>query len=180
LLHNEITNDYNKRLQINNYIGMTDISGCFDRIVPSVVSMLNIKNGCPTSAVEMHADTLQKAKYFLKTKLGISSDYYTITAATPVFMAKARATLQVNGANRARCSRRRIRIHVIPPGPCRANPGQGPQWNHKSNPSTAIRQIPKTSRGNEKPNREPTGRNPMTPNKKQSAGDTDQHTHFVN
>jgi hypothetical protein len=47
--------------------------------------MLNIKNGCPTSAVEMHADTLQKAKYFLKTKHGISSEYYTNTAATPVF-----------------------------------------------------------------------------------------------
>jgi hypothetical protein len=57
LLHNEITNDYNKRLCINNYIGITDISGCFDRIVPSVISMLNLKNGCPAPAVAMHANT---------------------------------------------------------------------------------------------------------------------------
>jgi hypothetical protein len=44
LLHNEIINDYNKRLRINNYVGMTDISGCFDRIVAPVISLLNRKN----------------------------------------------------------------------------------------------------------------------------------------
>jgi hypothetical protein len=30
LLHNEIVNDYNKRLWWNNFIGLTDISGCFE------------------------------------------------------------------------------------------------------------------------------------------------------
>jgi hypothetical protein len=30
LLHNEIFNDFNKRMRIDNYVGMTDISGCFD------------------------------------------------------------------------------------------------------------------------------------------------------
>jgi hypothetical protein len=30
LLHNEILADYNKRMRIDNFIGMTDISGCFD------------------------------------------------------------------------------------------------------------------------------------------------------
>jgi hypothetical protein len=43
LLHNEIVNDYNKRLRINNFMGMTDISVCFDRIVVPVISLLNIK-----------------------------------------------------------------------------------------------------------------------------------------
>jgi hypothetical protein len=47
LLQNEIFNDYNKRLRINNFVGMTDISGCFDRILPPIISLLNRKNGCP-------------------------------------------------------------------------------------------------------------------------------------
>jgi hypothetical protein len=85
LLHNELSNDYNKRLRVNNYIGMTDISGCFDRIVAPVISLLNIKNGCPSQAVDMHATTLLKAKYYLKTKLGVSETYYSHSDATPVY-----------------------------------------------------------------------------------------------
>jgi hypothetical protein len=30
LLHNELVNDYNKRLRIDSFAGMTDISACFD------------------------------------------------------------------------------------------------------------------------------------------------------
>jgi hypothetical protein len=41
LLHNEIICDYNKRLRIDNYIGMTDIFACFDRMLPSLLSLLN-------------------------------------------------------------------------------------------------------------------------------------------
>jgi hypothetical protein len=84
LLHNELANDYNKRMRINNYVGMTDISRCFDRIVAPVISLLNIKNGCPTPAVTMHATTLQKAKYHLKTKQGISQSFYQHSEDTPV------------------------------------------------------------------------------------------------
>jgi hypothetical protein len=85
LLQNEILNDYNKRLRINNLVGMTDISGCFDRILPPIISMLNIKNGCPQEAVNMHAETLQHAKYFLKTKNGLSDSYYSHSSDTPVY-----------------------------------------------------------------------------------------------
>jgi hypothetical protein len=42
---------------------MMDISGCFDRILPPIISLLNWKNGCPKSAVAMHAKTLLHAKY---------------------------------------------------------------------------------------------------------------------
>jgi hypothetical protein len=76
LLHNEVVNDYNKSLRVNNLLGMTDISGCFDRIVSSVISLLNIKNGCPSRMVAMHAKTLELAKYHLKTKQGISANFY--------------------------------------------------------------------------------------------------------
>jgi hypothetical protein len=84
LLHNEIVNDYNKRLRINNFVGMTDISGCFDRIVVPVISLLNIKNGCPGKAVEMHSKMLEEAKYHLKTKQGITSTSYSHSTDTPV------------------------------------------------------------------------------------------------
>jgi hypothetical protein len=72
LLHNEILNDYNKRLCIDNFVGMTDISACFDRILPSIISLLNRRNGCPKEAVAMHATTLENATYYLKSQYGVS------------------------------------------------------------------------------------------------------------
>jgi hypothetical protein len=84
LLHNELANDYNKRLRVDNFVGMTDISGCFDRIVTPVMSILNRKNGCPAKAVEMHSYMLEQAKYHLKTKTGISSTFYSHSHQTPV------------------------------------------------------------------------------------------------
>jgi hypothetical protein len=85
LLQNELLNDYNKRLRINNFVGMTDISGCFDRIIPSIVSLLNRKNGCPSAAVKAHAKTLQSARYYLKTKHGVSDGCYTHSNETPIY-----------------------------------------------------------------------------------------------
>jgi hypothetical protein len=63
---------------------MTDISGCFDRILPSIISLLNRKNGCPKEAVKMHASTLKNAKYHLKTQHGVSDEFYS-NATTPVY-----------------------------------------------------------------------------------------------
>jgi hypothetical protein len=85
LLHNEIINDYNKRLRRNNFVGMTDISGCFDRMVTPMISILNRKNGCPQAAVTMHGTTLEKAKYHLKTKHGTSKSHYSHSEQTPIY-----------------------------------------------------------------------------------------------
>jgi hypothetical protein len=86
LLHNEIVNDYNKCLRINNFVGMMDISGCFDRIVAPVISLLNRKNGCPQEVlVSMHATTLEQAKYHLKTKHGTTSSSYSHSKETPIY-----------------------------------------------------------------------------------------------
>jgi hypothetical protein len=63
---------------------MTDISGCFDRILPPIISLLNRRNGCPKSAVQMHARTLLHAKYYLKTKQGVSDSFYS-NEMTPVY-----------------------------------------------------------------------------------------------
>jgi hypothetical protein len=84
LLHNKLFNDYNKRLRIDNYIGLTDISGCFDRILPNIISLLNRRNGCPELAVRMHASTLQKSKYYIKTQNGISEKFYS-NGTSPVY-----------------------------------------------------------------------------------------------
>jgi hypothetical protein len=77
LLLNEIINNYNKRLQIDNYTGMTDISGCFDRILPSMIALLNRRNGCTHEAIRMHSETLSQAEYHLKTQHGISNKFYS-------------------------------------------------------------------------------------------------------
>jgi hypothetical protein len=84
VLHNEIVNGYYKQLRVNNYIRMTDMSGCFDQIIAPVISILNIKNGCPRKAMEMHSTTLKKVRYHLKTKHGISTNYYSHSDETPV------------------------------------------------------------------------------------------------
>jgi hypothetical protein len=63
---------------------MTDISGCFDRIVAPVISLLNIKNGCPIKAVKMHSSTLKQAQYYLKTKSGVLTTFYQHSEDTPV------------------------------------------------------------------------------------------------
>jgi hypothetical protein len=85
LLQNELISDYNKRLRVNNFMGLTDISGCFDRILPSIISLINQKNGCPSEAVRTHATTLEKARYHLKSKHGISENYYSHSERTPIY-----------------------------------------------------------------------------------------------
>jgi hypothetical protein len=85
LLQNELISDYNKRLRVNNFMGLTDISGCFDRILPSIISLINQKNGCPPEAVRTHATTLEKARYHLKSKHGISTNYYSHSERTPIY-----------------------------------------------------------------------------------------------
>jgi hypothetical protein len=85
LLQNELLNDYNKRLRINNFVGLTDISGCFDQILPSIISLINQKNGCPPEAVRTHAATLEKACYHLKSKNGISDRFYLHSEQTPIY-----------------------------------------------------------------------------------------------
>jgi hypothetical protein len=64
---------------------MTDISSCFDQIIPSIISLKNRKNGCPKSAVEMHALTLEHGRYYLKTRNGISTSFYSHSDETPIY-----------------------------------------------------------------------------------------------
>jgi hypothetical protein len=81
---NELVNDYNKRLRIDNFVGMTGIPACFDRILPSIILLLNRQNGCPKEAVTMHVLTLRHANYLLKTQQGVSEKGYS-NATGPVY-----------------------------------------------------------------------------------------------
>jgi hypothetical protein len=59
--------------------------------------LINRKNGCPQEAIDMHATTLEHAKYHLKTKHGISTLYYSQFTE----MARVRVTHPANGVNKA-------------------------------------------------------------------------------
>lgn len=72
-------------MKINNYVGFTDISACFDRIIPSIISLLNKKCGCPESATQLHAMTIKHSKYHLRTSKGVSADAYSHGENTPIY-----------------------------------------------------------------------------------------------
>jgi ribonuclease HI len=85
ILLNKLIIEYNRRMRINYYVVMTDISGCFDRIIPNITGVLNRKNGASKQAVQMHGQTLRQAKYHIKTKYGISEESYSHSYDTPIY-----------------------------------------------------------------------------------------------
>jgi hypothetical protein len=85
IITNELMTEYNRRMRINSYIIMMDIAGCFDRLIPSITSILNRKNGVSKQAVQMHGKTLRNAQYYLKTKFGIFDMFYSHTEQTPIY-----------------------------------------------------------------------------------------------
>jgi hypothetical protein len=46
-------------------------------LLPSLISLLNPRNGCPKEAVKMHASTLETATYYLKSLYGVSQQGYS-------------------------------------------------------------------------------------------------------
>jgi hypothetical protein len=54
-----------------------DATACYDRIIPNLAALVARKYGVPTPAVLTNASTLQRAKYRLKTDLGLSESYYS-------------------------------------------------------------------------------------------------------
>jgi hypothetical protein len=42
-----------------------------------MIALLNRKNGCTQEAVRIHSETLSKARYYIKTQNGISSEFYS-------------------------------------------------------------------------------------------------------
>ena len=62
-----------------------DAQSCYDRIVPSSASLIARSLGMHPNITKMHADTLKRARYRLKTSLGVSSSSYSHTPAFPIY-----------------------------------------------------------------------------------------------
>jgi hypothetical protein len=62
-----------------------DAASCYDRIIPSLASLIGRKKGLHTNVVYVHATTLREAKYKLKTAMGVSDDFYQHCTAYPIY-----------------------------------------------------------------------------------------------
>lgn len=62
-----------------------DASSCYDRIIPSISSLVSRSLGQHQSLVCVHARFLHQAKYYLKTKLGISEEYFQHCKISPIY-----------------------------------------------------------------------------------------------
>jgi hypothetical protein len=62
-----------------------DATSCYDRIIPSLASLISRGFGMHRNICFVHATTLEEARYLLKTQLGISDDFYTHSTEFPIF-----------------------------------------------------------------------------------------------
>ena len=62
-----------------------DATSCYDRIIPAVAVLASRKYGMPRAVTSVMANTLQAARYKLKTEAGVSDEYYTHSAAAPIY-----------------------------------------------------------------------------------------------
>ena len=61
-----------------------DAASCYDRIFPNIFSLVGRKKGMHKNVMFVHATTLEKAKYRLKTALGVSEGYYSHCKTFPI------------------------------------------------------------------------------------------------
>ena len=81
----EMIYDINRRYRTNHATNLNDAKACYDRIIPTLTSLINRANGMPKSWVQTHANLLAEAKYHLKTISGISARYHTHSEEHPVY-----------------------------------------------------------------------------------------------
>ena len=62
-----------------------DASDCFDRMLPSLVSVTNRSYGLPLELSRLHGATLKATRYYLRTPRGVSSTYYSHDADFPIY-----------------------------------------------------------------------------------------------
>jgi len=62
-----------------------DATSCYDRIIVSLASLVNRRFGQHRQIVIIHANTLQQAKFHLRTQLGNSESSYTHCAKHPIY-----------------------------------------------------------------------------------------------
>eukprot|EP00957_Ditylum_brightwellii_P089964 6851272-Ditylum_brightwellii.AAC.1 len=62
-----------------------DAALCYDRIIPNLANLIGKKKGLHRNITFVHAKILSKAKYKLKTVLGVSEDFYQHCTAFPIY-----------------------------------------------------------------------------------------------
>ena len=81
----ELIYDINRRLKTDHASNENDAKSCYDRIVTSLMSLVNRANGMPKSWVRTHARVITQAKFHIKSLLGISDLFYTHSEDSPVY-----------------------------------------------------------------------------------------------
>jgi hypothetical protein len=62
-----------------------DASSCYDCIIPAMASLISRGYGMHQNICFVHSTTLEEAKYLLKTKLGVSEDFYQHCKSFPLY-----------------------------------------------------------------------------------------------
>lgn len=62
-----------------------DAASCYDRIIPSLASLINRKYGMHNKLALVHGRTLQEAQYKLKTAIGVSDVSYSHSSQFPIY-----------------------------------------------------------------------------------------------
>eukprot|EP00957_Ditylum_brightwellii_P095395 7266294-Ditylum_brightwellii.AAC.1 len=62
-----------------------DAASCYNRIIPSLASLIARKKGMHKSMTFVHATSLQEARFKLKTVLGVSEAFYQYCQAFPIY-----------------------------------------------------------------------------------------------
>jgi hypothetical protein len=85
VLQKELTYDLCLRTLINLGMMENDASACFDRMIPSLVMLSLRAYGVPEEIVILIGKTLEKMRYKIKTKIGISKRHYEHSEETEVY-----------------------------------------------------------------------------------------------
>eukprot|EP00957_Ditylum_brightwellii_P164287 12507520-Ditylum_brightwellii.AAC.1 len=78
---------YKSLINIDN-----NAASCYNRILPNISSLVARKKGMHRNVTFVHATTIEKAKYQLKTALGVSEGYYSHRKTFPMYGSRQGAT----------------------------------------------------------------------------------------
>jgi hypothetical protein len=82
---NQISNDICRTNKINLIRFENDARACYDRILVHLGMLAARRCGMPNNAVQIHADTLERMQYKVKTAFGISTNHYSSEPGKPLF-----------------------------------------------------------------------------------------------
>jgi hypothetical protein len=85
VLQKELTYDLSARTLNNVAMMENDATACFDRMIPSLVMLSLRAYGVPEQIVRLLGTTLEKMRYRIKTKIGVSKRYYQHTDDDPIY-----------------------------------------------------------------------------------------------